>query len=56
MTQDIFIGVFLRNQFEKVIEAFDKVVWGIREIIRPGKSNPRKHKPKKPYSMNYIRL
>ena len=56
MTQDILIGVFLRNQFEKAIEAFDKVVSGTREIIRPGRSNPRKQRPKKPYSMNYKRL
>jgi len=56
MTQDILIGVFLRNQFEKAIEAFDKVVAETREIIRPGRSNPRKQKPKKPYSMNYKRL
>jgi hypothetical protein len=26
MTQDILIGVFLINHFEKAIEAFDKVV------------------------------
>ena len=56
MTQDILIGVFLRNQFEKAIEAFDKVVAETREIIRPGRSNPRKQRPKKPYSMNYKRL
>jgi hypothetical protein len=56
MTQDILIGVFLRNQFEKAIEAFDKVVAGTREIIRPGRSNPRNHRIKKPYSMNYKRL
>ncbi len=56
MTQDILIGAFLRNQFEKAIEAFDKVVAETREIIRPGRSNPRKQRPKKPYSMNYKRL
>jgi len=56
MTQDILIGVFLKNQFEKAIEAFDKVVAETREIIRPGRSNPRKQRPKKPYSMNYKRL
>ena len=56
MTQDILIGAFLRNQFEKAIEAFDKVVAETREIIRPGRRTPRKQRPKKPYSMNYKRL
>jgi hypothetical protein len=56
MTQDILIGIFLRNQFEKAIEAFDKVVAETREIIRPGRSNKRKQNPKRPYSMNYKRL
>jgi hypothetical protein len=37
-------------------EAFDKVVAETREIIRPGRSNPRKQRSKKPYSMNYKRL
>lgn len=56
MTQDILIAVFLRKQFEKALNAFDKIVEDTREIIRPGRSNPRKKKPKKPYSMNYKRL
>ncbi|MGB5553356.1 MAG: IS4 family transposase [Flavobacteriaceae bacterium] len=56
MTQDILIAVMLRKQFEKAIDAFDKIVADTREIIRPGRSNPRKHKQKNPYSMNYKRL
>ena len=56
MTQDILIAVFLRKQFEKAINAFDKIVAGTREIIRPGRSNPRKKKPKQLYSMNYKHL
>ncbi len=56
MTQDILIAVFLRKQFENALNAFDKIVGETREIIRPGRSNPRKTKPKKPYSMNYKRL
>ena len=56
MTQDILIAVFLRNQFDKALNAFDKIVAETREIIRPGRSNPRKKKPKQLYSMNYKRL
>jgi hypothetical protein len=56
MTQDILIAVFVRKQFEKALNAFDKIVGETREIIRPGRSNPRKTRPKKPYSMNYKRL
>jgi len=56
MTQDILIAVFLRRQFDKALNAFDKVVAETREIIRPGRSNPRKKRPKQLYSMNYKRL
>ena len=56
MTQDILIAVFLRKQFEKALNAFDKIVAETREIIRPGRSNPRKKRPKQLYSMNYKRL
>jgi hypothetical protein len=56
MTQDILIAVFLRKQFEKALTAFDKIVYETREIIRPGRSTPRKKRPKQLYSMNYKRL
>ena len=56
MTQNILIGVMIKNQFEKALEAFDKVVENTREIIRPGRSFKRNKRPKKPYSMNYKRL
>jgi hypothetical protein len=56
MTQDILIAVFLRKQFEKALNAFDKIVAETREIIRPGRSNPRKKRPKQLYYMNYKRL
>jgi len=55
-TQDILIGVFLKNQFSKAIQAFDSLVEKTREIIRPGRSVVRNKKPKKNYSMNYKRL
>jgi hypothetical protein len=56
MTQDILIGVLIRKQFEKALNAFDNIVANTREIIRPGRTNPRNKKPKKLYSMNYKRL
>ena len=56
MTQDILVGVFLKRQFRKAIQAFDHIVEKTREIIRPGRSVVRNKKPKKPYSMNYKRL
>lgn len=55
-TQDMLIGLFIRKQYQKAIKAFDDIVGKTREIIRPGRSEPRKTRPKKPYSMNYKRL
>lgn len=56
MTQDILIATFLRQQFEKAIQAFDAVVQKTREVIRPGRSVERKMKQKKRFSMNYKKL
>ena len=56
MTQEILVGVFLKHQFHKAIQAFDDIVEKTREIVRPGRSVVRNRKPKKPYSMNYKRL
>jgi len=56
MTQDILIGIFIRKQVKRAFEAFDKIVEGTREIIRPNRKEERKHRPKKLYSMNYKRL
>ena len=56
MTQDLLISVMIKSQYKKALEAFDDIVKKTREIIRPGRSEPRKMKPKRPYSMNYKRL
>ena len=56
MTQEILLAVMIRKQFEKALEAFDQIVQKTREIIRPGRSVPRKKTPKRSYSMNYKRL
>ena len=53
MTQEILMAVMLRKQFNKALEAFDQIVQKTREIIRPGRSVPRKKMPKRSYSMNY---
>ena len=52
-TQDILISVMLNKVFHKAIEAFDKIVFQTREIIKPNRKNPRKHRGKKSYYMNY---
>ena len=56
MTQSILIAVFIKKQFLKAIKAFDDIVSKTREIVRPNRSLPRKHKPPKQYFMNYKRL
>lgn len=56
MTQDIMIAVIIKKQYIKALAAFDKVVSSTREIIRPGRTEPRKKIPKRAYSMNYKRL
>lgn len=56
MTQNILVGVFIKQQYKKALDAFDKIVYSTREIIRPDRKNERKHRQKKPYSMNYKRL
>lgn len=56
MTKDILIAVFIKKEYGPAIRAFDDIVAKTREIIRPGRSNERNHRPKKLYSMNYKRL
>lgn len=55
-TMDMLVPIFVHKKYKEAIYAFDLLVWNTREIIRPGRSNPRNKKPKKPYSMNYKRL
>ena len=56
MTQNILIGLFAKKQFDKALAAFDEIVYNTREVIRPDRKNERRHRQKKPYSMNYKRL
>lgn len=55
-TMDILIPAFFRKEYKAALGAFDQLVEKTREIIRPGRSNPRIKKPKRSYSMNYKRL
>lgn len=56
MTKDILVSMFIKKRFENALNAFDKIVFNTREIIRPNRKFERKHRPKKTYSMNYKRL
>ena len=53
MLMSISVGLFLKNRIKEAIAAFDSIVSQTREIIRPGRKNERKKRPKKLYYMNY---
>lgn len=53
MTMSISIGLFLKTIVKKAIEAFDAIVSETREVVRPGRKNDRKKRPKKLHYMNY---
>jgi hypothetical protein len=53
---DLLVPTFIHKKYKEALHAFDLLIWNTREIIRPGRSNPRNKRPKKPYSMNYKRL
>lgn len=52
-TMDMLVPAFIHKKYKEALDAFDLLVWNTREIIRPGRSNPRNKRQKKPYSMNY---
>lgn len=56
MTRDTLVGLFVKGDYQGALNAFDDIVSKTREVIRPNRKNPRKHRPKKPYSMNYKNL
>lgn len=53
MTRDIMLGLFARGDHARTLSAFDQVVSKTKEIIRPNRKNPRKHRLKIPYAMNH---
>ena len=56
MFHDIAIGIFIKKDIKNALVAFDKLMIKTCEIIRPGRANPRNHKPKKVYYMNKKKL
>lgn len=52
-TMDMLVPAFIHKKYKEALDTFDLLVWNTREIIRPGRSNPRNKRQKKPYSMNY---
>jgi len=55
-TINSLIGLFIKKKESSTMEEFDDNLYKTREIIRPGRSFERKHKPKKNYAMAYKRL
>lgn len=53
VTKSILINILIKKTYAIALKAFDALVYKTREIIRPGRSNPRNIKPKRPYSMAY---
>ena len=56
MFYDIAVGIFIKKDFKNALKAFDEMMMQTCEIIRPGRPNPRNHKPKKVYYMNKKKL
>lgn len=53
MFREIGVALMLKGKIAKAIEAFDRNVFKTREIVRPGRKNERKKRPKKLHYMNY---
>lgn len=53
MMMDMAIPMFIKKKFKEALKAFDEIIYKTREIERPGRSEPRKKRPKKLYHMNY---
>lgn len=56
MLHNMLIPSFIHKKFRQALEAFDNIVFKTRELVRPNRTNPRNHKPKRKYYMNYKRL
>jgi hypothetical protein len=55
-TCKILIGLFIRKNKMKTLNAFDLIVENTLEIIRPNRHVDRNKKPKRLYHMNYKQL
>lgn len=52
-TKGILIGMFIKRMIGRALAVFDNQVQSNTEIVRPGRSSPRKKKPPRLYHMNY---
>ena len=50
------IELILKQKIRKGLSALDKILSKTKEIVRPGRTNPRKKIKKKPPSSNYKHL
>ena len=53
LIKESMIGVFIKKKVTRFLKTADKILLKTTEAIRPNRSYPRNHKPKKPKSMNY---
>ena len=53
MLQKVLVSLLLKNKTQQVLDAFDNITLKTVEIIRKGRSFPRKKRPKRVYRMNY---
>lgn len=53
MMMDMAIPMFVKRKFKQALDSFDSIIYQSREVVRPGRSEPRPQKPKKQYHMNY---
>jgi hypothetical protein len=52
-TKGILIGMFIKRMVRRALAVFDMQVAANTEVVRPGRSNPRKKRPPRLYHMNY---
>jgi hypothetical protein len=50
---DMTVPMFIKKKFQTALAAFDQIVYSTREIIRPGRKEPRPKKIKRQHHMNY---
>ena len=56
MLRSVCVAILLKQQIERAVKAFDEIVYNTKEIVRPGRKNERKKRPKKLHHMNYKEL
>jgi hypothetical protein len=52
-TKTLLIGMFIKKMFKRGLSVFDKQVEGNTELVRPGRSNPRKKRPPRMCHISY---